>query len=67
MGVDADLARLLAERAALEQRFAAGTLPADEMGDAGKRLKQVADDIENLELRWLELSTDIEYQASKAR
>ncbi len=58
--IDNRLGVLFSERDAIEAAFAGGTLAPDEMADKGKRLKQVGDEIEGLEARWLELSTEID-------
>jgi ATP-binding cassette subfamily F protein 3 len=47
------------EKAQLEGRLATG-LAAAEIADAGRRLKAVADELERLEERWLELAGEIE-------
>jgi ATP-binding cassette, subfamily F, member 3 len=58
--VDNRLGVLFAERDKLEAGFADGTLSPEASAEAGKRLKVVADEIERLEGRWLELSTQID-------
>jgi ATP-binding cassette subfamily F protein 3 len=58
--IDNRLGVLFDERDKLEASFAAGKLSAEASADAGKRLKVVADEIEKLEGRWLELSTQID-------
>jgi ATP-binding cassette subfamily F protein 3 len=58
--VDNRLGVLFSERDALEAGLAqAGVDPAD-LAEKGKRLKAVGDEIEQLEGRWLELSTQID-------
>nr|WP_222623080.1 ATP-binding cassette domain-containing protein [Ramlibacter cellulosilyticus] len=53
------IAALEAEKAQLEGRMATVLAPA-EIADAGRRLKAVAEELESLEERWLELSGEIE-------
>ncbi|MEJ8809715.1 ATP-binding cassette domain-containing protein [Variovorax ureilyticus] len=57
--VDQRLADAGAEKAALESRLAQ-PLPAPEIAEAGKRLKALNDEIEQLEERWLDLSDQLE-------
>ncbi len=64
--VDNRLGVLFAERDALEGSLGdAGRTPA-ELVDGGKRLKLLADEIEQLEGRWLELSTQIDAMTTEA-
>ena len=58
--VDNRLGVLFAEREALEAAFSAATMSAAELADSGKRLKAIADQIESLEARWLELGTRLD-------
>ncbi|WP_281915388.1 ABC-F family ATP-binding cassette domain-containing protein [Caldimonas thermodepolymerans] len=58
--VDARLAALAEEKAAIEAAFASGHLDPAQVAGHGRRLKAIADETEALELRWLELSEDIE-------
>ena len=51
---------LFSERDELETLFAQSGLTPTELADKGKRLKAVGDEIESLEGRWLELSTQID-------
>ena len=53
------IAALDGEKAQLEGRMATSLAAAD-MADAGRRLKAVADELERLEHRWLELAGEIE-------
>ncbi|MBK0393329.1 ABC-F family ATP-binding cassette domain-containing protein [Ramlibacter algicola] len=57
--VEARMAQLNAEKAALEQDLS-GTLPPDAIADAGRRLKAALQALEQAEERWLELSGEIE-------
>jgi ATP-binding cassette subfamily F protein 3 len=50
---------LNSEGASLESRLSAATLPA-EIADMGKRLKQVNDELQGLEEKWLNLSSEVE-------
>ena len=57
-GVDNRLGVLMSERAELESA-AGGPVPQNR-AEHGRRLKQINDDIETLESRWLELSTQLD-------
>jgi ATP-binding cassette, subfamily F, member 3 len=65
-GIDNRLGVLFNERDKLEAGFATGTLSPEAAADAGKRLKVVAREIERLESRWLELSTQIDAVTAEA-
>ena len=58
--IDNRLGVLFAERDTLEAGFSVAALAPDKMAQAGKRLKAVAEEIEQLEMRWLELGTRID-------
>ncbi|MBX3605035.1 MAG: ATP-binding cassette domain-containing protein [Piscinibacter sp.] len=58
--IDHRLGVLFAEREALEAGFAGTALTPEQLADAGRRLKAVGDEIDRLESRWLELSTQID-------
>ena len=60
--VDQRMARLTAEKTAIEERLSQPLSPGD-IAEAGRRLKAVQEEIEGLELRWLELSEQIEAAA----
>ena len=64
--IDNRLGVLFGERQKLETSFAGAGLAADQLADSGKRLKSVTDEIERLEARWLELSTQIDALATQA-
>jgi ATP-binding cassette subfamily F protein 3 len=64
--VDNRLGVLFAERDKLEAGFADGTLSPESSAAASKRMKLVADEIEKLEGRWLELSTQIDEMTAEA-
>lgn len=57
--VDQRMARLQAEKASLEERLMQPMPPGD-IANAGRQLKAVQDELDGLELRWLELSEQIE-------
>ncbi len=57
---DHKLGVLFAERDKLEASFADASLTPEQIAEAGKRLKAIGDQIEQLEGRWLELSTRID-------
>jgi ATP-binding cassette subfamily F protein 3 len=57
--VDARMAELSTEGAALEERLSAN-LPPHEIAEVGKRLKTVNNELQQLEEKWLELSSQIE-------
>jgi ATP-binding cassette subfamily F protein 3 len=57
---EADMAKAQAEQAQLNARLSAGQLNPAELADAGKRLKALADQIERLEQKWLELSEQLD-------
>jgi ATP-binding cassette subfamily F protein 3 len=58
--IDHRLGILFAERETIESKFAAGGLTPAGLADQGKRLKALGEEIEALEMRWLELSTQID-------
>ena len=58
--IDQRLPQLNATRTALEEKLATPGLAGSEIAEAGKQLKLVNDDIDQLEERWLELSEQIE-------
>ncbi len=60
--VDQRMARLTAEKTAIEERLSQ-PLSLGDIAEAGRRLKAVQEEIEGLELRWLELSEQIEAAA----
>jgi len=64
--VEAAMASLSAERDALQDDLCSPDLDTAARTDKGKRLKTVLDDLEAQELRWLELSEDIERIAQDA-
>ena len=59
-GIDAKLNKLADERTAVEARLASGDASPAQIVEAGKRLKAIHDELEAAELRWLELSAEIE-------
>ena len=58
--IDKQLAKLSQEREALEAELATGALAPAAIAESGRRLKAVGDEIDELEMRWLELSEQIE-------
>jgi ATP-binding cassette subfamily F protein 3 len=59
-GIDATLNKLADERTALEAQMAAGTATPPKIAELGKRLKAIHDELEAAELRWLELSGQVD-------
>ncbi len=57
--IDQRMARLNTDKSALEERLGQPMSPAD-IADAGRQLKAVQDELDGLEMRWLELSEQIE-------
>jgi len=51
---------LMSDREAIEATIAKPDLSPEQRADQGKRLKQIGDEIETLEARWLELSTELD-------
>jgi ATP-binding cassette subfamily F protein 3 len=58
-GIEKTMASLEAEKQSLHDKLASPLSPAD-IASAGKRLKVVEDELEELELRWLELTAQLE-------
>jgi ATP-binding cassette subfamily F protein 3 len=58
--IDNRLGVLFSERDALEASFAAAGVTPEQVADNGRRLKTLGDEIETLEGRWLDLSTQID-------
>ncbi|HKW83213.1 MAG TPA: ATP-binding cassette domain-containing protein, partial [Burkholderiaceae bacterium] len=58
--VDNRLGVLMSDREALEAAMVEPNLSPEQRADQGKRLKLVGDEIETLEARWLELSTQLD-------
>ena len=59
-GLDKRLAQLGTERAALETELSAGALTGERIAAIGRRLKALGDEVEEAELRWLELGEQVE-------
>ena len=58
--IDAKMKAWAEERAALEAQLSnPGQTPA-QIADAGKRLKAIGDEIDEAEMRWLELSEQVD-------
>ena len=51
---------LTRDRATVENALAAPALTPAQRAEQGKRLKQIGDEVDTLEAKWLELSTQIE-------
>jgi len=58
--IDAKLNKLADERTALEAQLAEGKATPAQIVEAGKRLKAIHDELESAELRWLELSAEVD-------
>jgi ATP-binding cassette, subfamily F, member 3 len=58
--IDHRLGVLFGARDAIEAAFGGGGLQAAQIAEQGRRLKALTDEIETLESRWLELSTQID-------
>ncbi|MDC8786204.1 ABC-F family ATP-binding cassette domain-containing protein [Roseateles koreensis] len=58
--IDARLNKLADERSAVEAELAAGTAAPTQIAELGRRLKGLHDDLESAELRWLELSAELD-------
>jgi ATP-binding cassette subfamily F protein 3 len=64
--LDAHMAQWHSEKDALEAAMIAGTLTGPELAQHGKRLKDIAQAMEEAEERWLELGSWIEEAQSQA-
>jgi ATP-binding cassette subfamily F protein 3 len=58
--IDATLNKLADERTAVEGELASGSAAAARIAELGKRLKAIHDELESAELRWLELSAQVD-------
>ncbi len=58
--IDAKLNKLADERSAVEAQLAAGTATPAQIADLGRRLKAIGDELAEAEMRWLELSTELD-------
>jgi ATP-binding cassette, subfamily F, member 3 len=58
--IDAQLAGLSTERDGINEALCDPQLPASERTEKARRLKVVSDDIDQLEMRWLELSEQLQ-------
>jgi len=58
--LDQQMAALATERGQLEVALASRALTPPQMAERGRRLKQVNEEVESLEARWLELNEEIE-------
>jgi ATP-binding cassette subfamily F protein 3 len=59
------MAGLTREKESLEAELSAAGVPPARLAELGKRLKQIADDNDATEARWLELTTEIEALVGK--
>jgi ATP-binding cassette subfamily F protein 3 len=59
-GIEKSLAALAAERETIEAALGSGTLAPAQLAERGKRLKQISDEVAELEGRWLGLTDEIE-------
>ncbi|XHS77171.1 ATP-binding cassette domain-containing protein [Burkholderiaceae bacterium UC74_6] len=64
--IDAKLNKLADERTALETELASGTAAPARIVEVGKRLKAIHDELEAAEVRWLELSEQVEAMQASA-
>ncbi|MDT8998779.1 ATP-binding cassette domain-containing protein [Paucibacter sp. APW11] len=58
--IDKRLNTLADERTSIEGQLAAGTATPAQIAELGRRLKAIHDELESAELRWLELSAEID-------
>ena len=56
----ATLNKLADERSSIEAELASGKASPTQIAELGKRLKGIHDELENAELRWLELSAEVD-------
>ncbi len=64
--IDNRLGVLHSERDSLESAFTDATRTPEQLAEGGRRLKSVVEEIDRLESRWLELSTEIDSLSSEA-
>jgi ATP-binding cassette, subfamily F, member 3 len=64
--IDNKLGVLMSDRDTAEAAMGATTLTPAQRAEQGKRLKQIGDEIETLEARWLELSTRLDAMSGLA-
>ncbi|MFN4116006.1 MAG: ATP-binding cassette domain-containing protein, partial [Inhella sp.] len=65
-GIDRQLAAWGAERAQLEAELSGGSASGERIAAIGRRLKTLSDEVEEAELRWLELGEQVEVILSGA-
>ncbi|MCV2355534.1 ATP-binding cassette domain-containing protein [Paucibacter sp. B2R-40] len=58
--IDAQLNKLADERTAVEAQLGAGTATPAQIAESGRRLKAIHDELATAELRWLELSAEVD-------
>ena len=56
----------MSDRESLEATMVKPDLSPEQRAEQGKRLKQIGDEIETLEARWLELSTELDVLGAAA-
>ncbi|RQO58724.1 ABC transporter [Paucibacter sp. KBW04] len=59
-GIDAKLNKLADERTSIEAELASGKATPAQIAELGKRLKSIHDELEAAELRWLEVSAEVD-------
>ena len=65
-GIDSRLAALHGDRARVETDMATDGLTPAQRAEQGKRMKQIGDEIEALEARWLDISTRLDAMSAPA-
>jgi ATP-binding cassette subfamily F protein 3 len=65
-GIDSRLAALHGDRAKVEIDMAADALTPARRAEQGKHMKQIGDEIETLEARWLDISTRLDAMSAQA-
>ena len=55
--LEAEIAALEAEKKALETALCSGTLPVDELTEKSRRLPQLTDELDEKQMRWLEINS----------
>ncbi len=64
--IETSVAAKQAESARIAEILASPSLPGNERGEQGRKLKQLSDEIEALETRWLEITEQIEQMTGPA-
>ena len=55
--MEAEIAALEAEKKALETALCSGTLSVEELTEKSRRLPQLTDELDEKEMRWLEINS----------